>query len=141
MAPHFKNELAEIKSKAEALSERADKLKNKNLRDIVKSGLAKIAQALDHPDIDAASDEEQREAVERGKAADEGTKPADGLFDAMDPGRSLAAQEAHRRAVLDEANNKPDPFNPKPAQFGQFQAAVDPASQKPLYDATKEQHG
>lgn len=34
----------------------ARKLKNQNLADIVKSGMAKISQAIDHPDLEAAGE-------------------------------------------------------------------------------------
>lgn len=66
----FDEELARAKEHLEVLAKRADGLKNKNLRDIAKAGIARFLQALDHPDMKASADEEHR-AITEGSKRDE----------------------------------------------------------------------
>lgn len=53
----FKNALIEVKRASTHLANAAAQLKNQNLADIIKSGVAKIQQAIEHPDVDAVSEE------------------------------------------------------------------------------------
>lgn len=93
----FKEKLAELKKSIEEAAEAAgSNLKNQNLADIIKSGAAKLGQALNHPDLDRVeeSDNESRTDADLHSGGNH-------IFAAGDPGEALKNEEAHRRAVFD----------------------------------------
>lgn len=48
----MKNRLSEIHDNLKVLEDDARSLENQNLGDIIRSAAAKVAQALDHPDLE-----------------------------------------------------------------------------------------
>jgi len=107
----FKDKIGTLKEDLAALADDADKLQNKNLRDILMLGMARFDQALEHPDIDRVdADEDQRNLPYDANA--ELNSGGNALFAASDPGATLAGEEARRRAVFENAST----------------AAVDPAA-------------
>lgn len=68
----FKTGVVELKDKAAELEKRADKLRNKHLRDVLRNAIGRLTDALGHPDMDLLADEEKRKEVEHEhKIADE----------------------------------------------------------------------
>lgn len=49
---HLKDALAEIKQRLVELEEAARKLPNQNFADLIKSARGRLAQALEHPDLE-----------------------------------------------------------------------------------------
>lgn len=125
----FKDAVTEAKSRMEELANGADKLDNKNLRDILLLGVARFDQALLHPDIDRVdANEDQRNTQFRDDA--NLNSGGNALFAAGDPGASLQNEEAMRRVAF--GASKPmvaggDPFNPGDTPF----PGADPAAKHP----------
>lgn len=125
----FKDALIEVKRATTHLGNAAGQLKNQNLADIIKSAVAKITQAIEHPDVDAVS-EEHVDGAHDAFYQEHAEPPGEGL----QPGTMNAPRDSagSRSGVLNE--NGPFDPNAKPSAF----PGAAPAA---LTDPTKGQTG
>lgn len=74
----LKAELKELGDKMHELGMRADKLRNKHLRDVIGAGLGRFKDALSHPDMEAANDEDAAREKEKSQREREAEAAAQG---------------------------------------------------------------
>lgn len=126
----FKSKLEALKDSASEVAEQAGKLRNQNLADIVRLGIARIEQALGHPDIDRLdADEDQQNSALGHEPLNSGGNM---MFSAGDPGRTLQNEEANRRAVFEAGAAQPAQT---PAPGAPFPGTTEGGA--PVQDATK----
>jgi hypothetical protein len=102
----FKDALKELAGHAKDLADDADKLDNKNLRDILLLGVARFEQAAEHQDSDRVGADDPNAAHQGDLDLNSG---GNALFAAGDPGAKLQTEEAQRRQIFDaEARAKAD---------------------------------
>lgn len=114
----FKDKLNDLTERCRSLADEANKLDNKNLRDVLLLGAARFKQAAEHPDAERvdADDDQRNLPYDTNAPLNSGGNE---LFAAGDPGAKLQNEEAQRRAAF-----------PEPGTFDQAAKSPVPAGQQ-----------